>query len=138
MSGVSPTNGLHNIRNLSLSVACFSFYTKSPGTSSRQASAAPGAARPLQLDKCSGHEASVLECARAEVNGDREVGVQCYQPADLTGRCGRGELPFGDHCYLIGQQRVTRLKAEIRCQQAGARLVEVTSQVSGSSAGETG
>ena len=72
----------------------------------------------------------MLDCARAEVANERQVGVQCYQPADLTGRCGRGELPFGDNCYLIGQERVTRLKAEIRCQQAGARLVEVTSQVS--------
>ena len=117
---------------------CFSFYTKSPGTTSHKASAGNGTAKPLQVDKCSGHEASVLQCARAEVTGDREVGVQCYQPADLTGRCGRDELPFGDNCYLIGQQRVTRLKAEIRCQQAGARLVEVTSQVSGSSGSETG
>lgn len=71
-----------------------------------------------------------MECARAEVTNEREVGVACYQPADLTGRCGRGEIPFGDNCYLIGREQVTRLKAEIRCQQAGARLVEVTSQVS--------
>ncbi|XP_037086785.1 atrial natriuretic peptide-converting enzyme-like [Pollicipes pollicipes] len=103
-----------------------SFYTKCPDTLIDNQPPSP--IDPLDIDKCFDNQDSILDCARAKVTNEREVSVACYKDDDLTSRCGDGELPFGDFCYLIGEERVTRLKAEIRCQQAGARLVEVTSQ----------
>ena len=87
-------------------------------------------AAPVSVHKCSGREASLLDCDRAEVEvGAEPVGVTCLNARDLSERCGEGELPFADSCYYIGRERVTRLKAELRCRQRNASLVVVNSQV---------
>ena len=85
---------------------------------------------PVSVHKCSGREASLLDCERAEVeDGVETVGVSCLNARDLSERCGEGELPFADSCYYIGRERVTRLKAHLRCLQRNATLVVVNSQV---------
>ena len=85
---------------------------------------------PVGFHKCSGGEASLLDCERAAVEGEsRPVGVTCLAAGDLSERCAAGELPFADTCYYVGTESQTRLKAELKCRQRGATLVVVNSQV---------
>ena len=71
------------------------------------------------IDRCSGNEASILDCARAAVTSRQVVGINCLTSDDLSARCGAGELPFGDTCFYLGRERVTQLKATILCDRRG-------------------
>ena len=91
-------------------------------------------AGPVGLEQCSGGEQSLLDCAPAAAEQPAalsRVSVSCLAAEDLRQRCGDGELPFGDSCYFIGRESVTRLKAELLCRQRDASLVVVNSQVRG-------
>ncbi|XP_043217277.1 uncharacterized protein LOC122379288 [Amphibalanus amphitrite] len=87
---------------------------------------------PVGIHKCSGREASLLDCEKADVDSPpRPVQVNCLAEDDLSSgrRCPSSQVPFGDSCYYIGRERQTRLKAELDCRRVKGTLAVINSQL---------